>query len=213
MLLALAGSPVQAEDPAVIAERQEAEERQKRMTAEIEDLKSTIQSYGRRIEALREEVGRLSEELDKVKGGPKDVATQDQIKTLAKKIEEVDRKRIADNEKAAAEFEARNKVILDKLGELAKSITVRPQRTGGDSSPWKPAETGKQASSPNNAPAGTETGYEYTIREGDTLSGIISKLAKQNIKVTLKQMKAANPKINWDALRVGSKIFIPAPVQ
>src|SRR5207244_8657878 len=52
------------ESPASVAERQEAEERYKRMSAEIEDLKTTIQSYQQRLseqrEEIRKEIGRAS---------------------------------------------------------------------------------------------------------------------------------------------------------
>src|SRR5258706_11235509 len=48
--------------PATVAERQEAEERYKRMSAEIEDLKTANQSYQLRLNELREEIRRLTEE-------------------------------------------------------------------------------------------------------------------------------------------------------
>ena len=54
-----------------------------------------------------------------------------------------------------------------------------------------------------------DTGFEYTIQSGDTLSGLVLKLRKQGMNVTQKQLKDANPDVNWDKLKVKQKIFIP----
>jgi len=42
------------------------------------------------------------------------------------------------------------------------------------------------------------------------VSGIVNKLSKQGLKMTQKQIIDANPVVNWNKLRVGQKIFIPA---
>lgn len=64
----------------------------------------------------------------------------------------------------------------------------------------KPADNGKP-----------ENGYNYSIQDGDYLAKIVSKLNKQGIKVTIPQVKDANPGVNWNKLKVGQVVFIPAP--
>ena len=51
------------------------------------------------------------------------------------------------------------------------------------------------------------------IQSGDTLSVIVKAYAEKNIKVTVDQIVAANPGLNPKRLRVGQKVFIPAPQQ
>lgn len=192
------------ETPAAVAERQEAEERYKRMTAKVEDLEAAVQSFQQRFAAMAEEIRSLREELARAKNPGRDAALEETLKAHAKAIEEVDRKRQADNEKVIAEFERLGKRLLERPAP-------QPPRTkdpGTSTSPGTTASTGARNSS-------SEKGYEYTIRAGDTLSGLVLALGKQNppIKVTQKQLREANPKVNWDRLSIGQKVFIPAPAQ
>src|SRR5438093_6620243 len=72
----------QAEDtPASAAERQEAEERYKRMSADIEDLKTALASHQQRITEQREEIRRLTDELARANAN-KDFATKDDFRHL-----------------------------------------------------------------------------------------------------------------------------------
>jgi septal ring factor EnvC (AmiA/AmiB activator) len=183
-------SRVQAEDtPASAAERQEAEERYKRMSADIEDLKTALASHQQRLTEQREEIRRLTDELARANAN-KDFATKDDFRHLAEKIKEVDEKRLAEDAKVA-----------EKLEKLAKMF----------SQPTKPiasAPAPKVSPEPKSA---TEKGYEYTVRAGDSnLNVIIQALAKQGTKVTMRQVMDANPSVNWNKLRIGQKLFIPA---
>lgn len=187
------------ESPAAAAERQEAEERYKRMSADIEDLKTTLQSCEKRLDEQRTEIRRLSEELAKV-GSNKDLATKDDFKHLADKIREVDEKRIADNaklmENVTSEFARLEKKLL--------SAPVKPSPPSNPPTPTKPTMEPK---------TGNEKGYEYTIRANDNPHVIAAALTKQGVKITSKQIIDANPKVDWYKLRIGQKIFIPAPAQ
>ncbi len=53
--------------------------------------------------------------------------------------------------------------------------------------------------------------FQYTIQSGDTLSAIVQAYKEKNINVTAAQIQAANPGLKADRLRVGQKIYIPAP--
>jgi len=181
--------------PATVAERQEAEERYKRMSADIEDLKTANQSYQQRLSELREEIRRLTEELARANSNKdKDLATREDLKHLADKIKEVDDKRIADSELIRGEFV-----------RLSKSLSAPAPKSSSPppSSPVKPLVEPKTGV--------TEKGFEYTIRSGDNPRVIAQALAKQGMKITSKQIIDANPSVDWQKLQIKQKIFIPAP--
>lgn len=181
--------------PAAVAERQEAEERYKRMSADIEDLKTANQSYQQRLVELREEIKKLSEELARANSNrDKDLATREDLKHLADKIKEVDEKRISDNDKTLAE-----------IARLGKTLSAPPKSY----SPPPPSSTGKPTVEPKTGV--TEKGFEYTIRAGDNPRVIAQALAKQGMKITSKQITDANPSVDWQKLQIKQKIFIPAP--
>jgi septal ring factor EnvC (AmiA/AmiB activator) len=161
-----------------LAEREEARERYKRMSAKIEDLETTIQTYNQQFQKMEAEIQRLRGDIARLRESPS--VNND----LIEQIKAVDRARIADQKNVAARF-----------AELKELVTKPPK----SSSP-APAPT----------PQVTEKGFEYSIRDGDTLSKLVPALNKQGVKVTQKQIEQANPKVNWSALKIGQKIFIPA---
>ena len=182
------------ETGAAAAERQEAEERYKRMTADIEDLKTTVQSLQQRLNEQRTEIRRLNEEIVRL-GANKEVVTREDYKHLADKIREVDERRIADNEKLLEKVTA-------EFARLGKSLTT----------PQKPAlpspEPAKQRETKDPKPV-SDKGYEYTIRDRDHPRVISQALAQKGVKVTVQQLIDANPTVDWTKLRIGQKIFIP----
>ena len=182
-----------AQDSAeAIAARQEAEERYKRLSATVEDLAGANQALEKRLGLLREELGRLREEVSRSNDRNKDAATQESLKQLARAIEEVDHKRLADNDKIVAALAKLEKLISDRSG------------AGPRSNPSTPAP-------PSNPPPNkTEKGYEYTIRQGDNPHVIAAALKQQGVKVTAQQIIDGNPGVQWNKLRIGQKIFIPA---
>ncbi len=58
---------------------------------------------------------------------------------------------------------------------------------------------------------GQQNGYYYAIQSGNTLSAIAKAYQAKGVKVTVKEILAANPGLNPNSLIVGQKIFIPAP--
>jgi len=164
-----------------LAEREEARERYKRMSAKIEDLENTIQTYNQQFQKMEAEIQRLRNDLARVQGSRDSSANAD----LIEQIRAVDRARIADQ-----------KNIAERFAELRRELT------GTLSKPPK-------SSSPPPTPQISEKGFEYSIREGDTLSKLVPALNKQGVKVTQKQIEQANPKVNWNSLKIGQKIFIP----
>ena len=61
------------------------------------------------------------------------------------------------------------------------------------------------------AAGGAEKGYDYVIQKGDTLSIIALAYREKGIKITSEQILKANPGLKPNSLRVGQKVFIPAP--
>jgi LysM repeat protein len=183
--------------PTAIAERQEAE---KRLNAKIEDLEATVQSQQRKLGDLEQAVQRLRDELAHATSNNKNAAIEKDISDLREKLSRIEKNREADNNKVLAEFERLRKGLLEKSSPTAApppENNTKPPKTN-TSEPPKPT---------------SDKGYEYTIAQGDTLSGIVNKLIKGGVKVTQKQVSEANPNVNWNRLRIGQKIFIPAPAQ
>jgi TolA-binding protein len=195
----LPASPIIAqESPATIAaEREEMEANYKRMSLRVEQMEDTLQNQQKRIATLVEEIHNLREQVDKLRAKGESTATQESIKQLAEKIEEVDKKRVADNE-----------LISKKLGNLGKelSTTLAPKITPLP----PPTKTEKTPPSANEPP---EKSFAYQIKDGDTLSRIVTDLRAQGWKVTQKQVMDINPSVNWSRLRVGQTIYIPQPAK
>jgi TolA-binding protein len=204
-----------AQDAAAIAEREEAEARYKRTNARVQELEETLQAHQKTIMRLTDEVHRLNEDVSRLTSRNENAATQESIRKLAEKIEEVDRKRQADND-----------LVLAQLKSLGTKLALPVQKPGATEKPGA-GSTGKPSGAPagNNvlqnpggdgnksAPAVPENGYEYNIKSGDTLDKILRDLRAHGMKLTQKQVMDANPGVNWNKLKIGQKIFIPAPPQ
>lgn len=175
------------DSPSAVAEREDAQERYKRMSAKIEDLENTIQTYNQQFQKMEAEIHRLQSELSKVREGGRDSSAKADI---VEQIKAVDRARVADQENVMKEFARLRKELL---GTLTK--------------PSKPGSGALAQAPPAQA---TEKGLEYAIREGDTLNKLVVALNKQGVKVTQKQVEQANPGVNWTKLKIGQKIFIPS---
>ncbi|MCI0745915.1 MAG: LysM peptidoglycan-binding domain-containing protein [Verrucomicrobia subdivision 3 bacterium] len=191
--IALMAPAVNSQDsPAAAAAREEAEARYQRLTSRIDDLEVTFHRFQRDLDKLESEIRSLRDQVSRVADNSQNAATQESIKRLADKIEEVDSKRLKDQESVMAGFR--------EMERLLKSSISRSSPPKSTPLPDKEKNTGK--------------GYEYTIREKDTLSGIVTAIREQKgLKVTQKQIMDANPGVNWNRLRIGQKIFIPEPSQ
>jgi nucleoid-associated protein YgaU len=155
-----------------------------KLNGQIQDLVATQDAQGKRIAALEKEIGELRD-----KSNSPGAAGQDELKKLAEQIQEIDKKRQQDRE-----------LILKEIEKLGK--------TGGVSAP---AAKPKPTLTPLPTTGGKEQVYEYVIHEGDRLSAIAKAYRDQGTKVTTDQILKANPGLNPNNLKVGQKIFIPAP--
>lgn len=166
----------------------DTEERLNKLTGQLEDIIAAQQSIRQRLDVLAKEISEVREQQNK----PSEAyASQDSVNRLLKGIEEVDRKRLEDYEKIRTE--------LKKLGRTLAETSAAPKST-----PSAPKEEAR-SSTPDKG------GYEYVIQKNDTLSIIVQAYREKNIKVTIDQILKANPNLKPDKLKVGQKIFIPAP--
>jgi len=183
--LALCAAPaVRAQDAATL-------ERLDKLAGRIEDLTAAQEALKKQMSELSRELERVREQSAKPSAN---YARQEDLNLLAEKIKEVDRKRMDDAEKIRTE--------LVKL-RRALEAPLTPPKT-------KPASVPKEKPAPEK-PVGDDKVFPYTIQSGDTLDAIVQAYKEKNIKVTVAQILAANPGLKADKLRVGQKIFIPAP--
>jgi len=166
---------------AAVAQDAAVEERLNRISGQLEQLEAARVKLEKELGDLRREVSGMREQAGKPAGN---FASQDELKKLAEKLQEVDQKRIADNEK-----------ILKAIENLGKTA-VR-----------SPGNRGESASSDRKS----DKWFEYVIREGDTLSAICQAYKLNGIKVTPDEILKANPGTKATELRIGQKIWIPAP--
>ena len=124
------------------------------------------------------------------------------MKKLAEQVQEIDKKRQEDNDRVLKELERLEK----SLGASSSSHRSPPDITP-DTTPT-PIK-----SHPTTSPSGPQNGYDYTIQRGDTLLAIAKAYRAQGIKVTTDQILKANPGLDAKNMKVGQKIFIPAPAQ
>ena len=187
------------ESPAAAAAgRENTEANFKQVNVKMELLEEALRTQQKRIGALVNEIHSLREEVDRLKSKNESAATQESIKRLADKIEEVDKKRRDDNE-----------LVLAQLKAIGKGL-AKPATAPKDPAP--PSVNPKHdlpVSPTDDKPP--ENGYTYKIKDNDTLVKIVKDLNAQGFKVSQKQIMDANPKVNWTKLRIGQPIFIPQP--
>jgi TolA-binding protein len=210
LFLSLCTGLFAAEDPVALAEKQDAEERYKRMSATLQELQDSVHAQQQTITKLNEELRTVRDELGRVSNANKEAATQESLKRLGDAIEEVDRKRLADSKNVTARF---NETIKEMQKIIAANKPLPPIHVVPQ--PKDPSTT-TQGNGSNgggttkvNPPATPENGFEYVVKPNDSLLGLVSRLNKQGVKVTKKQLVEANPEVNWDKLKIGQKIFIP----
>ena len=153
----------------------------------VNKLNGYLQDLQATAEAQRRQIEDLGRQIDSLReqiNKPGNNATTDDLRKLAEQVQEIDKKREADKELILKEIEA--------LGKVAAKAS-------------KPRITDTPAGSPS------DKGYEYTVQSGDTLIAIVNAYRDQGIKVTVDQILKANPGLKPTNMKVGQKIFIPAP--
>lgn len=190
-----------AQDAAALADRDAAEERYKKLNSAVESLieenaslRKKVQQLGDRLTSMREEQARAAS----------DSSVQDDLKRLAEKIQEVDRKREADMKQVAAELERIAKLVTGETSPKSHAKNGTTPKASGDT---------ERPSTPKSIPT---KGYTYKVQQGDYLSTIVSaynaEFKKNGMKpITQQQVLDANPGLKAEKMGPGREIFIPMP--
>jgi predicted RNase H-like nuclease (RuvC/YqgF family) len=191
-----ASTPSPAAGAAALAAKEAADERYKRMAADIEALQLDNESLKGKIASLEQKINDLRQQLA---AAANNSGVQEDLKRLAENIAQVDKKREEDKQ-AISE-------------EIRKSIVTIEKNLAGAAAPIH-APAPKLQLEPQTPVV--ENGFSYTIKEGDSLSAIVhaynTDFKSKGLKtITLKQAMEANPNVKWDHLLVGQKIVIPKP--
>lgn len=178
---------------AAVAAREEAEEHSRQLAADMENLHAANQALEQRISALEDVIKQLREAQARAASNS---SVQDDLKRLAEKIEEVDRKRAEDKQAIAEE-------IKQSTASLEKTLAVAPAAQSRSAPAKVQADSGDKC-------------YVYTVQSGDFLSAIVKAYntdfkSKGMKTISLKQVMEANPGMDWNRLQVGKKINIPKP--
>ena len=164
-----------------------------KLSGQVQDLLDAQALQAKRITALETEISELHDKSSQP--GAADTANADDLKKLAEQVQELAKKQQADND-----------LILKEIGKLGK---VSGSPSGHRSTP----NVTTNAAAGGSTTGGRENGYEYKVAAGDNLKIIAKAYRDQGIKVTSEQILKANPGLNPNTLKVGQKIFIPAPAQ
>lgn len=182
-----AASPLCAQDAATaaaIASRQEAAENYNTLKGHVDDLIAAQETQAKEILALRKEIAELRLQISQPSSN---YASAEALKRLSDVVAELDKTRIADNEKIIAAIKA----------------AAEPPSHGNPPKPPPPDHGAPVAN-------GDQTGFYYTIKKDDSIGAIAQGYRDQGVKVTSKQIEDANPTVNPAKLVVGKKLFIPA---
>jgi len=172
------------------------EERLNKLGGQIEDLLAAAAKQDKRLSALEKELESVREQAARPSGH---YASQDELRKMWEKLQEIDRNRVADSEKFVKAFEKLGRATAESPGGGKKSAR----------SPVPPPEDPPKGGS--SAGGGGEKGFEHVIAAGDSFSTIAQAYREKGVKVTSEQIQKANPNLKANSLKVGQKVFIPSP--
>jgi hypothetical protein len=184
------------------AARLEMDEKLKRLTAQVEDLQALNGNLARDLKIVSDQVRRQNDAMkDFAKSWDaafSDYVRKKELLDLRKMVEEIEKRRVQDTKLTKDTFTQLRKQIEKILDTPPTVIQVQPSKqndargtSGGPSGKW------------------------YTMERGQTVSAVIEafnselKSMGRRARISLSQVKAANPTINLDRIRIGEKLFIP----
>ena len=175
--------PTRAQDVALL------DERVKQLLGKIENLEEANSGQKKQIEALVKEIQSLREHQQNVP--TTGFASSEDLRELARKVQEIEEKRKSDRAYLEREFE--------RLAKLA----------GAKTSPPKNIEREKPPANHNPLPG---KGVEHVIASCDFISTIAAAYSKElGVKITSDMILRANPGLKAERMIVGKKILIPVP--
>jgi nucleoid-associated protein YgaU len=201
-LISCLSAEAQAQDPVAAAAREEAADNYRTLSAKVSRLEEDLHTSQSQAKRLVTEIDRLRDEVERLKNRNENAATLEKISRLQDAIKQVDDARMEDNKRVLAEI-TRLRTYMEKAFRTLAATPAPP-----------PDEPRHETAPPRNNPApkpSLENSYKYTVKRGDTLSGIVTALRAQGYRVTNRQIEEANPGVNWSRLADGREIIIPPP--
>jgi LysM repeat protein len=190
LFAALAVTPLRAQDAGT-------QQQIDKVYGMVQDVQAAQELQAKKMAALEKEIADLRDKVNTPAATP-DNASRDDLKSLAEKVQEIDKKRQADRE-----------LILDEIKQLGKLVASSPAPVSHKPAP--PAPKADDTAAANTAPATPQTGHYYVVQAGDTLAAIAKAYREQGVHVTTTQILKANPGLDAGKLYVGKKVFIPDP--
>jgi LysM repeat protein/outer membrane murein-binding lipoprotein Lpp len=172
------------------------------LSGRMQDLFESQAVLGKRLDRIEKDISELRERVN-VPPPANDGASREELRKLAKSVQELADKQSADKE-----------LILDNIKQLGKAMSAEPI---APSVKKKKTGTGKTGGQPDvkmdepTLPGGPQVGHEYKVKSGDSLGLIVKAYRDSGVKVTTAQILKANPGLDADKLFVGKTIFIPDP--
>jgi TolA-binding protein len=195
--LVMLPAPAQGQNPAAetALERKANEERFAQLNAQVANLTETQQVLWTRIQKLEQTMDSLNREIRRLKDDNTHanalLVTRKEFDALVEKLREIDKKREEDNRLIVNSINS-----IKDAAKLPATVASRPK--------------------PSSEHAEVVETVDYKINEGDLLYKIITayneEYAKQGRgRITLEQVKEANPELNPNRIIPGRVIRIPVP--
>jgi len=200
---------------------QQAEESEERLRARIQKLEATVAE-------LRSQIGDVR---SVAASAGKDGVTQEQLRKVLDQLKELDRRRQEDNEKVVqqikrlADLPAPPPPVFDDLKPRGRKPAAESGAGASGSASAQGGPTGRpEAKSDAKTEPKTEAKadapkpllpadyefYDHVVRDGQSLGQIINEYNKgYGLKVRLKHVLEANPKLRPERLVPGQKVRIP----
>ncbi len=192
--------------PMLRAQDAATEERLNKLSGRIDDIMAAQDSMRKQISDLAKEIAAVREQASKPTGN---YANAEDLNRLKKAVEDVDRKRMEDADKIHSDLVKLQKELAST--PLPPAPGPRSRNSSKDKQITSNTDKTDNGDKSDSGPASSDKVFPYVIQKGDSLSVIVQAYREKNIKVTVDQILKANPGLNENKLRVGQKIYIPAP--
>lgn len=175
------------------AEQQQAEERWRKLSSQVEEMERTQEVLRKRIATLELENSSLRSDVTRNSGaGVSPEEFQRVIKQITDKLKELDDKRIADN-----------RAIVEQVKQSIRDFKPVAAAPSPSRSPTVPDST--------DPLPGTQDGFNHILLEGQTISGVVQAFRAKGVKTSIQAVLDANPKIRDPKnIRAGTEIFVPS---
>lgn len=203
--LTVSALSLQAASPNLLssAAKAEMEEKIRRLQAEVEDMKALNTSLTSSLNALNKQVrdqhAAMKKMIDAYKLALGDFAQQSALDELAKSVREVERARKSDQAQVARKLQELRDIILKNASKPRVYVAPNP----------------KNDTSGRPARADESNLVDHVIQKGETVMDIMFaynaelKRTGRKARISLQQIRQANPTVNLDRVRVGQTITIP----